>query len=400
MKILQINAALEFGSTGRNAIELSDYLRKKGHKSIIAYSRCIKKSEDSYRINSEFDVKLHGFLSRLTGLQGYFSVKYTKKLIEFMEKECFDIVILGNLHSNCINLPMLFGYLLKNRVNTVIVLHDCFLFTGRCTHFTKENCFKWKSGCFNCPRLKKDNASWLFDRSKTTYNLRKNFFENHKNLAVIGVSDWITNEAKQSVMKNAKIMKTVYNWVDLDIFKPRKTDLKRKYNIDNKFVILGVASLWAYGKGIKYFYELSEMIEDDCQIVLVGKHNSKKECKNITYIDETHDVFELSEIYNMADVFLNFSMEETFGKVTAEALSCGVPAIVPDTTANPELVGEDCGYVYKNFDLSEVLSHIEKIKLDTKEKYSAFAREYAKAHFNKDDNLKEYYEIIEELVKG
>ncbi len=400
MKILQINAALEFGSTGRNAIELSDYLRKKGHKSIIAYSRCIKEYENSYRINSEFDIKLHGFLSRLTGLQGYFSKRPTKKLISFMKKEKFDAVILGNLHSNCINLPLLFNYFLKNRVNTIIVLHDCFLFTGRCSHYTEEKCFKWKTGCCDCPRLKKDNISWFFDRSEKTYNLRKDFYEKVTNLAVIGVSKWITDEAKQSVMKNAKIIETVYNWVDLDIFKPKKTELKRKYSLQDKFVILGVASFWGEGKGINYFYELSEKINDDCHIVLVGRNDNKKENNKITYINETHDVFELSEIYNMADVFLNFSKEESFGKVTAEALSCGVPAIVPDTTANPELVGEGCGYVYHDFDSNEVVAYIEKVKQDTKESYTALARDYAKKYFNKNDNLEKYYRIIEELVKG
>ncbi len=400
MKILQINAALDFGSTGRNAIELSDYLMKKGHESIIAYSKCIKEYENSYRINSEFDVKLHGLLSRLTGLQGYFSIRATKRLISYMEKESFDVVILGNLHSNCINLPMLFKYLLKNSINTVIVLHDCFMFTGRCSHYTKEKCFKWKSGCYECPRLKKDNISWFFDRSNKTYNLRKNFYEKAQNLAVIGVSEWITNEARQSAMKNAKIIKTVYNWVDLDIFKPKKTDLKIKYNIQDKFVILGVASFWGEGKGLNYFYELSKKITDDCHIVLVGRNSSRIKSERITYIDETHDVIELSEIYNMADVFLNFSMEESFGKVTAEALSCGVPAIVPDTTANPELVGEGCGYVYSDFDLSEVISYIEKVKFQTKEKYSSYARKYAEEMFDKNKNLEKYYEILRNLAEG
>ena len=109
-------------------------------------------------------------------------------------------------------------------------------------------------------------------------------------------------------MKNAKIIKTVYNWVDLDIFKPKKTDLKIKYNIQDKFVILGVASFWGEGKGLNYFYELSEKLPEDCHIVLVGRNLSRIKSDKITYIDETHDVIELSEIYNMADVFLNFSM--------------------------------------------------------------------------------------------
>ncbi len=400
MKILQINAALEYGSTGRNAIELSDYLRKKGHESIIAYSNCIKPIENSYRINSGFDVKLHGLLSRVTGLQGYFSYFSTKRLISFMKKEKFDIVVLGNLHGNFINLPLLFKYLSESKIATVIVLHDCFLYTGRCTHYTKDNCFLWKTGCHNCPRLKTDNKSWFFDRSKKMYKLRKNFYENAYKLGIIGVSKWITNEAKKSVMKNADIIKMIYNWVDLDIFKPKETNLKKKYAIEDKFVILGVASGWTQGKGLKYFYELAKNIAGDCHIVLVGKNTNRINSDKITYIDETHDVIELSEIYNMADMFLSFSYEESFGKVTAEALSCGVPVVVPDTTANPELVGENCGYVFKSFDTNEVLYYIEKIKQDKKEKYSASARKFAEDSFDKDENLEEYSDLFEQIVKG
>ena len=403
MKVLQINAALEYGSTGRNAIELSDFLEKNGHESIIAYSMCIKPTLNSYRINSAIDVKMHGLLSRLTGLQGYFSYFATKKLIKFMKKEKFDIVNLGNLHGNFINIPMLFSYLIKTQTATVITLHDCFLYTGRCTHYTKDNCFLWKSGCENCPRLKKDNVSWFFDRSKQVFNMKKNSYEKMKKLAVIGVSKWITDEAKLSVLKNAQYIECIYNWVDTDIFKPKENNIKRKFNLEGKFVILGVASSWGTDKGIDGFYELSEKIlkeRENYQIVLVGNNTSKKKIKNITYIEETHDVMELSEIYNMADVFLNLSTEESFGKVTAEALSCGVPVIVPDTTANPELVKDGCGYVFEKFDMEKIINYTDEIHKKGKEFYIRNTRDFAKENFSKNDNLKKYLALFEKIIKG
>lgn len=41
--------------------------------------------------------------------------------------------------------------------------------------------------------------------------------------------------------------------------------------------------------------------------------------------------------------FYQLSEEETFGKVTAEALACGTPVITNNKTANPELVDATCG---------------------------------------------------------
>ena len=43
-----------------------------------------------------------------------------------------------------------------------------------------------------------------------------------ENLAVIGVSDWVTDLARQSpVFSNAKIINRIYNWIDVDVFKQK-----------------------------------------------------------------------------------------------------------------------------------------------------------------------------------
>ena len=47
------------------------------------------------------------------------------------------------------------------------------------------------------------------------------------------------------------------------------------------------------------------------------------------------------EIYTAADVFLNLSVEETFGLTTVEAIACNTPVIVYDATALSEVV-TDC----------------------------------------------------------
>ena len=128
MRVLQINAVYNLSSTGRTTTELHKALLEKGHESYVAYSKSNKPDDENlYKIGSLLDCKIHALLSRITGKQGYYSHIPTLKLLKYMDKIKPDIVHLRNLHGNYINIPMLLKYLAKNRISTVITLHDFFL---------------------------------------------------------------------------------------------------------------------------------------------------------------------------------------------------------------------------------------------------------------------------------
>ena len=217
MKVIQINAVYKIRSTGRIVFELHQFLLKNGIESYVACSDGNDKDE-IYLIGSNFEKKLHALMSRLTGLQGYFSRIGTKRLIKYMDQIKPDIVHLGNLHANYVNLPMLLRYLAQHDIATVITLHDCWFFTGKCMHYTVVRCQKWKDGCNRCPQLRADNKSWIFDRTSKIWKDKKTGIEAIPRLAVIGVSDWITNEARHSLLGKAKLIRRIYNWIDLDTF--------------------------------------------------------------------------------------------------------------------------------------------------------------------------------------
>ncbi|WP_346934838.1 glycosyltransferase [Clostridium sp.] len=399
MRVLQINAVNGIKSTGRACTELADYLNKNGNEGYIAYSGgpTYKKG---YKIGTYIQIKLHGLFSRVFGLQGYFSMVSTKKLLNYIENLKPDVVHLGNLHGNYINLKLLLEYLAQKDIATVVTLHDCWFYTGKCTHYTIDECYKWQNSCGNCPRLKKDNSSWFFDCTRKMYNNKKEWFKRIPRLAITGVSDWITNEARNSYLSSAKILTRIYNWIDLDVFKPAKTEMLRdKLNLENKFIILGVASSWSNNKGLHKFIELSKALSKDMAIILVGNIDKKVSLpKNIINIKETHNIDELVEYYSMADVFVNLSLEESFGKVTAEALACGTPVVVINSTANPELVGDRCGYIVDKDSMSKILEYILYIKNIGKKYYSEYCIEYAKNNFNMEDRLHDYVELYKKII--
>jgi len=404
MKVLQINAVGGIRSTGRLSSEIDDYLNANGHEGYQAYSYG-KSGSHSYIIGSTLDHKTHAFLSHLFGLQAYFSHFSTMKLLKHIEKIKPDVVHLHNLHNNFINLKMLTSFLSKNKIPTLYTQHDCWGFTGKCGHFTVTDCYRWKTGCGECPRLKKDNKSWFFDRTHKMVRDKKKWFGSIPKLAVVGVSDWLTEHAsKAPVFGNAISFRRIYNWVDLEKFKPLITSTEEKerlLGLKDKFIILGVASGWGKDKGLESFLGLAKLLPEDMKIVLVGRMSSGVILPhNIVHIRETHNVDEMVEFYNMADVFVHLSPEETFGMVTAEALACGTPAIVLNCTANPEVVGEGCGYVAESDYAEEILTLINEVKSKGKSFFSEKCIAFARENFNKEDRIKDYINCYEELLSS
>jgi len=249
--------------------------------------------------------------------------------------------------------------------------------------------------------LKKDNPSWFFDKTTQMLKDKARWFAAIPRLAVVGVSDWITNEAKKSILASAKVITRIYNWIDLDVFKPvDASEMREKLGLGQKFVLLGVASGWSNAKGLHLFTELAENLPEDMAIVLVGSLNKgTKLPQSILHIKETHDQKQMAELYSMADIFLNLSWEETFGKTTAEAIACGTPAVVFNSTASPEIVGVDCGIIVENPDLTLIQEAINKIKARGKLNYSNACVARARASFSPKQNLKTTIEIYIRISK-
>ncbi len=402
MKILQINAVEKTGSTGRACQELCDYAEKHGHECVTVYSvGSVSSSEKGFRIGNAVDAKIHAFLSRLLGLQGYFSKTSTKKLLRYMKNFSPDIIILGNLHANYIHLPMLLKYLSRNRIATVVVLHDCWFYTGKCCHYTVCGCDKWKNRCGSCPMLKKYNRSWFFDRTAKMQADKQKLFSLIPQLGVIGVSDWITNEAKQStIFKNSSHFRRIYNWIDIETFQPHETgEIKKQWGLNDKQIILCAAYSWDVSKGLSTVLKIAEKLTDNEKIVLVGNISSSVSLgDNIIHVPATDSAQELAKLYSMADVFLQPSLEESFGKVSAEALACGTPVVCFNSTANPELINQNCGEIADGFSAESMLTSIRLVLKNGKSYYTDACRTFAVKSFEKESNIKEYFSFFDELL--
>ena len=117
---------------------------------------------------------------------------------------------------------------------------------------------------------------------------------------------------------------------------------REKYGLENKIILLGVASVWDERKGLRDFLALHDLLDERYAIVLIGL--SAKQIQSlpagILGLPRTNSVQELAQAYTAADVFLNPSTEETFGMTVLEARCCGTEAVVYQGTACEEVVSQ------------------------------------------------------------
>ena len=301
------------------------------------------------RIGTEFDVKLHGLKARLFDGCGFGSKKATRKFLEWAEDYNPDLLWLHNIHGYYINIELLFNWI-KSRPQMKVNwhLHDCWAFTGHCTYFSMVGCDKWKKQCNNCPQKKEYPVSFLLDRSEYNYEIKKKLFSNVNNMLLITPSKWLADLTRNSFLKNYPV-EVRYNTIDTSIFKPTKSDFREKNGLEEKIIILGVASVWEKRKGLEDFCKLATMLDDRFIIVLVGLSKRQIDMlpENIIGIKRTESPQELAAIYTASDVFVNPSKEETFGMTTLEASNCGLKVIVYEGTACGEIAVANGGSVVR-----------------------------------------------------
>lgn len=391
MKVFQINSTCGFGSTGRIAVDILKELEKNGGEGVIAYGRnSAPQNVNSYRIGSDLDVKIHGVLSRITDRQGFYSSSATKKLIEKIKDYNPDIIHLHNIHGYYLNVAILFEFLKEYNKPIVWTLHDCWAFTGHCAYFSFNGCEKWKTECNTCPLKKDYPTSLVMDNSNKNYKQKKELFTKPASITFVTPSNWLKDLTEKSFLGKYPV-KVINNGIDLNKFKPTESDFREKNNLQDKFIILGVASVWEERKGLKDFIKLNEMLCENEKIVLVGLDDNQLATlpQNIIGIKRTNSIEELAELYSAADVFVNPTYEDNYPTTNLEAISCGTPVVTYITGGSPESVFEGNGYSVPQGDINAIYNAIKKVdgcKTPTNDFFDASKR------------YKEYVDLYKEIL--
>lgn len=396
--IVEVNG-INYGSTGRIALNIAKQARLQGFK---VYTACRKSREglkhrydDQIYIGTWLDRVISERLSYALGLNGYFNIINTYLFIKQLKKIKPDLIHIHSMCDNYLNISMFYRFIRDNKIKTIWTMHDNWAFTGRCAQF---RCEKWKTGCGNCPHLDFYPKSLIFDHSARVWKIREKLYNSIKTMTIVTPSKWLAKLTKESLLKNNHPIKVINNGIDLNIFKPVETDFRKKYNLEDKFIILAIAYYWDEGKGLHVFQNLVKQLPDNFQIVMVGTNDEidKQLPDNIISIHKTYNQQELVEIYSACDLFVNPTTDDNFPTVNMEALACGLPVLTYDTGGCAEIIDSKSGMSVPSKDyegLKEKILYIESNRPFNKQDCVKRGQQ-----FNMVDKYNEYVELYKEIL--
>jgi glycosyltransferase involved in cell wall biosynthesis len=405
MKVLHINICGNL-STGTIASDIIREVKRRGGEGVLAYARNSAGSDiPAIVIGTKKDVYVHAALSRLTDRTGFYSKAATKRLVEQIRAFDPDIIHLHNIHGYYIHVGVLFEFLKQYGKPVVWTLHDCWAFTGHCPYFTAAGCDRYRTGCHDCPEKKNYPASICLDNSKKNYEDKKRLFTGVPGLTLVTPSRWLRNRVQESYLSGYPC-RVIYNGVDPQRFYPREGDtFRKKYHLEGKKLLLGVASTWSKRKGYNDFCELAKLLPENWSVVMVGLAKEQLDAlpEGLVGISRTDTPEELAQIYSEADLYFNASVEETMGLTTVEAIFCGTPAVVYDSTAVPECVqpdGEDqTGYIVPVGDYQAVAELVQKLDRGELTSLKAGRVLPRNREFLKEESSRKYYELYQAIME-
>lgn len=402
MVIVQINQTYKIGSTGKIMYDLNQVIQTSGHESymVAGYSNDTS-PQNLYCANKKaafFPIRKDQVIFRISGVNGYRYKKRTQKIIEWIDRKHPDIIHLHNIHGDWIHLQTLFDYIKRKHIPVVWTLHDCWAFTGRCSHFELCGCEKWKYECNKCTNKKVYPITYLFDWSRKMFLDKKQWFIKPKNMAIVTPSKWLAEYVRLSFLGKYPV-KTIHNGIDTLLFKPLNTQSKYYSNVGKKKIILGVASSWSPTKGFNDFLKLDKLIDHTKYIIVLVGLNAKQMKSippTIIGISRTNNQQELAELYSGADVFVNPTYQDNYPTTNLEAQCCGTPCITYNTGGSPESIF-DANNVIEKGNIRSLKERIIKVCTESEKPCIENSSLW---HFSKTVCFDKYIELYTAILEG
>lgn len=392
-KILFINTVYGIGSTGKIVADLFRMSENRDYEAYVAYGRGPIPSKNSlidnpdhfYRIGNKPDFYSHVLSNFVRGNSGFASTYVTRKFLKWLDSINPSIINIHNLHGFYIHVGMLFEYIKAHNIKVVWTFHDCWPFTGQCSHFDYAGCNRWMTGCHNCPIYRSDYPYSIFkDNSIKNYAMKKASFTGVSDLTIVTPSNWLANLVKQSFLKDYPVT-VIHNGINTDIFnivdKSNYGQIYNKYptyELDNKKILLAVANVWDSRKGLQYILNLSNDFNSNngYQVVLIGLTKKQvrtisKKHPNILPITRTSNQKELALWYNMAYAYINPTLQDNYPTTNLEAIACETPVITFNTGGSPETIPEsNLGIIVPKEDYSALCNAIKELDSSSNNKAS------------------------------
>lgn len=358
MNILLLNANNPFETSGVVALNLFNELKSKGHTVKLVtnnydsnYPNGITSMESCfYKFwkNSILHYKLDG-IKRKLNLKKEIIIDHKYEFLEFREQNSFyrtnnilkkaDInpdVIIILFAKRFINTKNIYELYKKTNAKIYWLMYDMAPLTGGC-HYAWD-CTGYYAQCGKCPGL---ISSDPFDLTYKNHQYKKHYIDKAK-VQIIAASEWQYRQASESSLFKERQIHKILLSADPNIFKPANVEKeKNELNIlaSKKVIFFGSVELTTIRKGMSYLLEslkiLKERIkgthlENNILLLIAGKNidgivdSLPFEFHYLGLVDNTYGI---AKAYQLADVFLCPSIEDSGPTMINQSVMSGTPVI-------------------------------------------------------------------------
>ena len=282
----------------------------------------------------------------------------------------------------------------------VWTLHDMWPITGICHH--AGTCDRYQTHCHDCPLLQQPSAH---DLSEKVFQKKAAAYAKGR-ITFVGVSQWMADRARQSVLTTGHTVQVIGNALSLEHFVPTdRIQARRALGLpqESNIILFGAARIDLPAKGLQRL--LAALQTDQLQkrkphLLLFGTCKDEQLWQHIpcsyTYVGVVQSEEALSRLYSAAEVLVNASDYETFGQTLTEAMACGCTPVCFDQGGQTDIVfHQQNGYLARSYDINDLANGI-LWALDTHLPL-AILRQRA-ARFSTDTIARQYTELYESLI--
>ena len=304
----------------------------------------------------------------------YFSKN--KRIFKKLDKYYDAIIVI--FYYDFMNLKDFYELYIRNNKSPILLyMMDMAPLTGGC-HYAWD-CIGYTKNCGFCPALysKKEN-----DQSRINFEFNQKFI-NNMNIIPIAATELQYTQLLRSNLYKQKNKYKVLLGIDDKLFKPGDKLLARKklnLPVNKKIIFYGAIYLEEKRKGLKYFLESLELINEsingnkleNIQIVIAGSSNNKiKEYNGISvaYLGNL-SIDRLPLVFQASDIFVSTSIEDSGPMMINQSIMCGTPVVAFEMGVALDLVitGQN-GYRAKLKDSNDLANGIMYLLNISEEEY-------------------------------
>lgn len=242
---------------------------------------------------------------------------------------------------------------------------------------------------------------------KSSIFLTKRIFNNSK-IILPWTSGAFSFAQKNFGLNNKKKIEILPAGIDTSLFK--KIKCKKKKSVLHLLVVARFVPYKRYGDILQAVKLLKEKTNIKFRLSILGWGPSEDKVKKMVreYRIEDKIIFldkvpyhKINKVYSAHDVLILASYNEAIGMVVPEAMSCGLPVIVSDTSgANTYFENGKSGYLFKTFNYEDLAKKIIEINKNKRtEKMGRIAEEHIKKNFDLKIIGKKMDSIIKKAIK-